>query len=170
MKFLFEVNPNVFNVFIVSASAGQKQFWAKFDIFGGSCTDPFYRRGPNLVCYSRPTTYGYLSNFVSIGLLSPSGGKKPQFLPYFRLLHSVVSPFGSNLRKLNTGAQLQTFPIHRYQNRFCTPTPSCEIGRTNSDVEKRDGQTDRQTNRQKNSTFLATPAAGEIRASPNLAW
>jgi len=27
------------NVFIVSASGGQKpQFWANFDIFGGSCT------------------------------------------------------------------------------------------------------------------------------------
>jgi len=32
------------NVFIVSASGGQKpQFWANFDIFGGSCTDPFHR-------------------------------------------------------------------------------------------------------------------------------
>jgi len=30
------------NVFIVSASGGQKpQFWANFDNFGGSCTDPF---------------------------------------------------------------------------------------------------------------------------------
>jgi len=29
------------NVFIVSASGGQKpQFWANFDTFGGSCTDP----------------------------------------------------------------------------------------------------------------------------------
>ena len=44
-----------------------------------------------------------------------------------------------------------------------------EIGHINSDVQKRDGQTNRQTNRQKNSTFLATPAAGEIRAPPNLA-
>ena len=41
-----------------------------------------------------------------------------------------------------------------------------EIGRTNSDVQKRDGQTNRQT---KNSTFLTTPAAGEIRTPPNLA-
>ena len=29
------------NVFIVSACGGQKpQFWANFDIFGSSCTDP----------------------------------------------------------------------------------------------------------------------------------
>ena len=41
-----------------------------------------------------------------------------------------------------------------------------EIGRTISDVRKRDEQTDKQ----KNSTFLAAPAAGEIRAPPNLAW
>jgi len=42
-----------------------------------------------------------------------------------------------------------------------------EIGPTSSDVQKRDGQTDKQT---KNSTFLAAPAAGEIGAPPNLAW
>jgi len=46
-----------------------------------------------------------------------------------------------------------------------------EIGRTITDVQKRDEQTDKQTNKQtnkqtKNSTFLA----GEIRAPPNLAW
>jgi len=44
-----------------------------------------------------------------------------------------------------------------------------EIGRTISDVQKRDEQTDKQTNK-KNSTFLAVPAAGENRAPPNLAW
>ena len=32
------------NVFIMSASNGQKpQFWTNFDIFGGSCIDPFFR-------------------------------------------------------------------------------------------------------------------------------
>ena len=42
-----------------------------------------------------------------------------------------------------------------------------EIRSTISDVQKHDEETDRQT---KNSTFLATPAAGEIRAPPNVAW
>ena len=42
-----------------------------------------------------------------------------------------------------------------------------EIRRTISDVQKRDIQTDKLT---KNSTFLAAPAVGEIRAPPNLAW
>jgi len=31
-------------------------------------------------------------------------------LPFFGLRHLVVSPVGGNLRKLKTGAQLQTFP------------------------------------------------------------
>ena len=39
------------------------------------------------------------------------------------------------------------------------------IGRTISDVQTRDEQTDRQTDK----NCLATPAAGEIRAPPNLA-
>jgi len=43
-----------------------------------------------------------------------------------------------------------------------------KIGRTVSAIQKRDRQTDKQT--EKNSLFLAAPAAGEIRAPPNLAW
>jgi len=44
-----------------------------------------------------------------------------------------------------------------------------EIERTISDVQKRDGQTNRRTNRQtKNSAFLAAPAAGKIRAPTKL--
>jgi len=38
--------------------------------------------------------------------------------------------------------------------------------RTNTDVQKRDEQTNRET---KNSTFVAAPAAGEIPAPRNLA-
>ena len=36
--------------------------------------------------------------------------KKPQFLPFFGLRHLVMSPIVNSLRKLNMGAQLQTFP------------------------------------------------------------
>ena len=60
-------------------------------------------------------------------------------------------------------------PIHRHQNHFCTPTPSYRNLAHNLWRSKA-WRTNRQTNRQKNSTFLATPAAGEIRAPPNLAW
>jgi len=43
-------------------------------------------------------------------ILSPSGDEKPHVLLFFGLLHFVVSPVGGNRRKLNMGAQLQTFP------------------------------------------------------------
>jgi len=36
----------------------------------------------------------------------------------------VVSPIGSSLRKLNTVHNYKPFPIQRYPNRFCSPTPS----------------------------------------------
>ena len=108
------------NVFIVLASSGQKpQFRANFDIFGGSCSNPLLPWGPNLVCYSRPTVYAYVSNFVSIGLLSLSSGVNPQILPFSGLRQSayfVVSSVGGNLRKLNTGAQLQTFSFRAVSN------------------------------------------------------
>ena len=50
-----------------------------------------------------------------------------------------------------------------------------EIGRTNSDVQKRDRQTKRDgqksmTDRQKTQHFFATPVAGEIRDTANLVW
>jgi len=51
-------------------------------------------------------------------ILSPSGGEKPQFLRCFGLWHLVVSPIGSSLRKLNTGAQLQTFPYPTVSKSF----------------------------------------------------
>jgi len=73
---------------------------------------------------------------------------------------------GISLRKLSTGVQLQTFLSNGIKIVSVSQWLYGEIGRTNSDVQKRDGQTNRQT---KNSTFLATTAAGEIRAPPGLA-
>jgi len=51
-----------------------------------------------------------VSKFVSIDLFYRVWRRKPQFLPFFGLRHLVLSTVGGNLRKLNTGAQLQTFP------------------------------------------------------------
>ena len=108
--------------------------------------------------------YVYLPTFVSIGLFCrPLAEKKNQFLPFFGLRHLVVSLFGSSLRKLKTGAQLQTFPYPKASKSFLYPQRlHGEIKRTNSEVQKRDGQTDKQTNRQKKLNVLAAPAAGEI--------
>jgi len=77
----------------------------------------------------------------------------------------VLSPIGNSLRKLNTDAQPQTFPYPTasksslYSNVFMAKS-----GAQSLDVQKRDEQTDKQTDN------LASPAAGEIQAPPNLAW
>jgi len=97
----------------------------KFWHFGGSCTDPLYRWGPNVVCYSRPMVYAYVPNFVSIGLFCrPLLAKKKQFLPFFGLRHLALSPVGNSLTKLNTVHNYKPSPIQRHQNHLCTLTPS----------------------------------------------
>jgi len=58
----------------------------------------------------------------------------------------VVSPVGSNLRKLNTGAQRQT--SNGIKNVSVLQRFHGEIGRMNSDFQQRDEQTDRQTDKQ----------------------
>ena len=73
------------NVFIVSASGGQNHnFWQILTFLWAPVPTPFYRWGPNLVCYSRPTVHPYVPNFVSIGLFCrPQMAKNPIFVPFF---------------------------------------------------------------------------------------
>jgi len=96
--------------------------------------------------------------------------RKTSNFAIFGLRHSVVSPNGSSLRKLNTDAQLQTFPYPMVSKSFLYSNANMAKSGAQTDVQKRDEQTNRQTDRQNNSTFLAAPAAAEIRAAPNLAW
>ena len=70
--------------------------------------------------------------------------RKAHFLPFFGLRHLVLSPIGNSLRKLNTDAQLQTFP---YPTASVLQRLHGEMGAV-SDVQKRDEQTSRQTDRQ----------------------
>jgi len=107
--------------------------------------------------------------------------------PKFRLDRFILSSCGckkNNFAVFSTSAfsGVANWQQSEIVEHGCTPTnlPLCdgikivsvlqrlrgEIGRTISDVQKCDGQLDKQT---KNSTFLATPAACEIRAPPNLA-
>jgi len=101
----------------------------------------------------------------------PSGGDIPQFLPFFGLRHLVVSQFGSSLIKLNTCAQLQTslYPLTSksflYSNDFMAKSGAQSL--TFKSVTNK--QTNKQTDRQK-LNVLATTAAAESRATPNLAW
>jgi len=92
--------------------------------------------------------------------------KNPNFSVFWTSASSDVANWHQS-QKVEHGAQPQTFPY---------PTASKSFLYSNAFMAKSGAQaltfksvTNKQTNRQKNSTFLATPAAGEIRAPPNLA-
>jgi len=114
----------------------------------------------------------YLRNFVWIGLFCrPVAAKTPnfcRFLPFFGPRHLVMSPIGINLRKLSAGAQPQTFPYPSASESFLYS--NAVMAKSGAQTLTFKSVTDRQTDKQKNSAFLATPAASEIRAPPNLAW
>ena len=126
--------------------------------------------------YSRPTVYAYVPNFVSIGLFCrPLAAKNPKFLPYFchilpyfGLRHLVVSPIGNRLTKLNTGAQLQTFPY---------PTVSKSFLYSNAFMPKsgRESLTfksvmNRQTDRQTKKTQRFWPPRRRVKSEPHQTW
>jgi len=115
------------NVLIVSASGGQKpQFLANFDIIlGGCCTDPILPMRARFGELQQTNGTRLPAKFrLDQFFLSSGGGENPIFLPFFGLQHLVMSPIGINLRKLSTMHNYKPYPIHRHQNRFCTPTPS----------------------------------------------
>jgi len=154
-------------VFIVSASSGwpKAQFCANFDIWAASVVPtPFYRIGYpryTLTCQILPRSVYSVAN-------SPSVGENPQFLSFFRLRHLVVSPSGSSLRKSNIGAQLQTFP---YPNGIKIVSVlqrlHGEIGPTISNVQKRNEQTNRQTDKK---TQHLRPPRRRVKSEPHQSW
>jgi len=120
------------------------------------------------VSYSRPTVHVYLRNFVSIGLFCrPVAAKNPQFLPFFGLQHLVMLPIVINLRKLSTGAQLQTFPYPTASKSFLYSNAFMAKSGTQTDVQKRDRQTDRQTDK-KTQRFL--PPRRRVQSVPHQTW
>jgi len=160
------------NVYVLSASDSQKQFWANFDIMGFLYRPPRTDEGQiwRAIADRRHTLTCQISSSDCFILLL-SVGEKPKFLPFFELQHLVVSPIGSSLRKLNTGAQVQTFPYPTasrsflYSNAFMAKSSAQSLtfkSVTNNQTDKKtDRQTDRQTDK-RNSTFLAAPATGVI--------
>ena len=108
--------------------------------------------------------YAYVPNFVSIGLFfRPLAAKNPQFLPIFATFWTSAFSVVANWQqsdKVEHGCTTTNLPLSNgIKIVSVLQRLHGEIGRTISDVQKRDEQTDKQT---KNSTFLATPAAGEI--------
>ena len=120
------------------------------------------------MCYSRPTVYAYVPNFVSIGLFCrPAAAKKPQFLPilrFFGLRHLVLSSIGNSLRKLSMGAQLQTFPY---------PTASKSFLYSNAFMAKSGAQSltfKSVTNKQTKKTQRFWLPRRRVKSEPHQTW
>jgi len=123
------------------------------------------------VCYSRPTVYAHVPNFVSIGsLCRPLLANTPIFA-VFGLRHLVLSPIVRSLRKLDTGTQLQTFPYPTvsksflYSNAFMAKSGAQSLTFKSMTNRQRDKQTNRQT---KNSTFW--PPRWRVKSEPYQTW
>jgi len=93
--------------------------------------------------------------------------KPPIFAIFLDFGILVMSPWHQS-QKVEQGAQLQTFPYRTASKSFLYS--NAFMAKSGAQTLTLKSVTDRQTDKQKNSTFLATPAAGEIRAPPNLAW
>jgi len=101
--------------------------------FWGSCTQPPLLKKDKFGVLEQTQGLRLHAKFCLNGfILSPSGNKNPQILPFFGLRHFVVSPTGGDPKKLNKGAQLQTFPY---------PTVSISLLYSNSFMAKSFAQT-----------------------------
>ena len=106
----------------------------------------------------------YMPNFVAIGLFSrPMAAKNPKFCLFWISAFSAVANW-HQAQKVEHGCTTTNLPLSNGVKIVSVlQRLHGEIGRPNSDVQKRDRQTNKQTHKQtKKSTSLATPAAGEI--------
>jgi len=131
------------------------QFWAHMDIGGGSCTDP---------SVSIRTKFSAPEQTHSVRLRAKFRLAPKNRFAVFELRHLVMWTVGGNFRKLNTGAQLQTFPY---------PTPSKSFLYSSAFMAKSGAQTlafKSLTNEQtdKNATFLA--ARQQVKSEPHQTW
>jgi len=104
---------------------------------GATVPTPFYRREPNSVCYSRPMVYVYMPNFMLIGLFCrPLAAKNTNFAIFWTSAFSDVDSWRKS-EKVEHGCTTTKIA-------FVLQCLHGEIGRTNSDVQNRDEQTDKQ--------------------------
>ena len=78
------------NVFIVPASGGKKT--TTVGNLGTPVLTPFYRRGPNLVCYTQGLHVSAKFH-LNVFIVSVSDGQKPQFWANFDIFGAPVPTF-----------------------------------------------------------------------------
>ena len=103
------------------------------------------------VCYSRPTVYAYVPNFVSIGLFCrPLLAKNPNFCRFWTSAISVVANWQQS-EKVEHGCTTTNLPTSSgIKIVSVLQRIHGEIGRTISDVQNRDEQTNKQTDKKLN--------------------
>ena len=124
------------------------------------------------MCYSRPAVYAYVPNFVSIGLFCRSlAAKNPQFLPYFAIFWTSAFSGVANWQqsdKLNTGAQLQTFPYPTVSKSF--PYSNAFTAKSGTQTLTFKSVTDRQKDRQTKNSKHFWPPRRWVKPSPHQTW
>jgi len=142
----------------VSASSGQKpQLWANFDIFGGSCTDPL------------------LPMRDKFGVLVYSVVLWQRKTPIFAIFFAVfwISAFSDvanwhQSQKVEHECRTTNLPLSKgIKIVSVLQRLHDEIGRTNSDVQKHDGHTDRQTDKK---TQRFWPPRRQVKSEPHQTW
>ena len=113
--------------------------------------------------------YAYVPTFcLDRFILSPFVGENPIFA-FFGLRHLAVSPVGSSLRKLDTGAQLQTFPYPAVSKLFlCSNDFMAKSLQSLTFKSVTDKQTNlRQTNKK---TQRFWPPQRRMKSEPHQTW
>jgi len=122
------------------------------------------------VCYSKPTVYAYVPNFVSIGLFyRPLAAKTPQFLPIFAIFWTSAFSVVANWQQSDKVEHECTTTNLPY------PTASKSFLYSNVFMAKSGAQTltfksvtDKQTNRQKSQRFW--PPRRRVKSEPHQTW
>ena len=96
--------------------------------------------------------------------------RKTTIFAVFGLQHLVLSPIGNSLTKLNTSAQLRTFPYPKTSKSFLYSNAFMAKSGAQSLTFKcvTDRQTDRQTNIQKTQRFW--PPRRRVKSEPDQTW
>ena len=122
-----------------------------------------------MVCYSRPTAYTYMPNFVSIGLFCrPLLVKTLNFCLFWTSAFSVIANWQQS-KKVEHRCTTANLPLsNSIKIVSVLQRLHGEIGRTISDVQKRDEQTDKQTDKQKTQRFWLRRR--RVKSDPHQTW
>ena len=122
--------------------------------FWGSCTDPLLPMKAEFDVYSRPMVYAYVPNFVSIGLFCRTVSAKYAICCVFwTWAFSGVANWQQS-EKVGHGCTTTNLPL---SNGTKTVSVLQRLHGTISDVQKRDRQTNRQTERQNTLNVFGHP-------------